>query len=425
MRMTGLSLDNIPPLSVPLGFFRVAPLFGFSAALLLILSPELLSQRWHPSLLAATHLLTLGFMAMVMLGALFQVLPVISSHSIPAATQAAPWIRVLLGSGTVVLAASLGTSAHAWLPLAMTLLVCGLGLFLLLLGVGLIKARQAGESVLAIRYAALSLAIASGFGIMQIFGYTMPSWVSYSPLTTDIHAGWGLAGWALLLVMGVSFQVIPMFHVAPAFPRWCRKGLPPVLFICLLASTLLPQDALWQQLGLLGIVSSALLFSANACQVLRQRKRKIRDETVRFWYLALFNLGLAALLALLTLTPLQRLPLAYWSGVVFIAGFALSVIFGMLQKIVPFLIYLHLQRACLTNPMALASLPTMKALLPSTRAAVQFNLHCAVLVSLYLAVTTPLPAFIAGALMAADFAWLFVSIQQATRKYQASLETLA
>ena len=89
MKMTGLSFDNIPPLWIPFRFFMTAPLFGIAAGLLLALSPDSWLSRWHPALLGFTHLLTLGFMAMVMLGALFQLMPVVSSQSIPAARRIA------------------------------------------------------------------------------------------------------------------------------------------------------------------------------------------------------------------------------------------------------------------------------------------------------------------------------------------------
>ena len=76
MNLTGLSLDEAPPIRIPLRFFLVAPIFGVLAGILLIVSPELLSNRWLPATIAFTHLLTLGVGALVMLGALFQVMPV-------------------------------------------------------------------------------------------------------------------------------------------------------------------------------------------------------------------------------------------------------------------------------------------------------------------------------------------------------------
>ena len=74
----GLSLEQAPPFSVPLRFFLTAPWFLVVAALLILWQgPAIFASRWHPATLALTHLLTLGFMAQVMLGALLQMLPVV------------------------------------------------------------------------------------------------------------------------------------------------------------------------------------------------------------------------------------------------------------------------------------------------------------------------------------------------------------
>ncbi|MHB0982634.1 MAG: hypothetical protein ACYC02_04540, partial [Thiobacillus sp.] len=79
----GLSFGQAPPYSLPLRFFLTAPLFLLAAAGLIVWAPEALASRWTPYTLALTHALTLGFLAMVMLGALLQMLPVVAGSSIP------------------------------------------------------------------------------------------------------------------------------------------------------------------------------------------------------------------------------------------------------------------------------------------------------------------------------------------------------
>ena len=77
-QQTGLSFEQAPPFSLPLRFFLTAPLFLLAAAVLIVLAPDALASRWTPQALALTHALTLGFLAMVMLGALMQMLPVVA-----------------------------------------------------------------------------------------------------------------------------------------------------------------------------------------------------------------------------------------------------------------------------------------------------------------------------------------------------------
>ena len=66
-----LSFDKAPPFAAPLRFFLTAPLFALLAGALLLVEGEgMFASRWTPGLLAATHLVTVGFMLQVMLGAL-------------------------------------------------------------------------------------------------------------------------------------------------------------------------------------------------------------------------------------------------------------------------------------------------------------------------------------------------------------------
>jgi len=78
MNTAGLSLEQAPPISIPFRFFLTAALFGVVAASLsLYLGPDLFLTRWSPMTVGLVHSFTLGVIAMVMCGALTQMLPVI------------------------------------------------------------------------------------------------------------------------------------------------------------------------------------------------------------------------------------------------------------------------------------------------------------------------------------------------------------
>jgi len=76
-----LSYDAAPAFSTPLRFFLTAPAFGIAAGATPLAVPELLDSRWTPGALAVTHLMAVGFMLSVMLGALLQILPVVAGRS--------------------------------------------------------------------------------------------------------------------------------------------------------------------------------------------------------------------------------------------------------------------------------------------------------------------------------------------------------
>jgi len=420
MNLTGLSLDNIPSIGTPLRFFLVAPAFGIFAGLLLIGYPELLANRWLPATFAFTHLLTLGVGAMVMLGALFQVLPVVSNSAVPGDRIIAPWVHHGMVWGTLALTVGFLTSSAWLMGLAAVLLASGFGLFVSAFGTGLVRAHPAGDTTVTLRLAALSLVATLVLGGMQLSLHLWPEAGLYLPRQTELHAFVGGFGWVLLLVMGVSFQVIPMFHVAPAFPHWVCRQLTLVIFTANAVVLLAGEPVAAYALPL--TLAAAMLYAAVALKVLMARKRKLVDYTVRFWQLGLSQLFAAALLALGLIFVeggAWRAPVELLLGLVFALGFVLSVMLGMLQKIVPFLVYLHLQRMTLTNPQTMrVKLPHMKALIPTERSRWQYRLQLLLLPCIYLAPWVPWMAVIAGLIMMAAFGWLGYCLWGAWHQYQ-------
>ncbi|MCR4297804.1 MAG: hypothetical protein NUV75_03465, partial [Gallionella sp.] len=106
MKIASLSPDQAPPISVPLRFFAVAPVFLALAALLLATAGgNPFADLRSPAQIAATHHITLGFMAMVMFGAIQQLLPVVIGSPMPV-PRLVTWFTLLpLIAGTLLLSA--------------------------------------------------------------------------------------------------------------------------------------------------------------------------------------------------------------------------------------------------------------------------------------------------------------------------------
>ena len=289
MKTAGLQLQYIPPLKIPFRFFVSAPLFGILAAMLLLgSSTGGWPSRWLPEVIAATHLLTLGFMATIMLGALFQVLPVLSGHSIPGQRWLAPVVHLLIAGGTLALGAAFISADHGWKLTAIVLLGGGFSLFIGTLGLRLIRPDGSGDSVFAIRLAALSLLISVTLGIIMLGAYMGLQIPHYLANNGIAHLRFALLGWVLLLIMGVSYQIIPMFHVTPDYPRYLRRILPTIIFTALLVLMVSSNNLL--TIG----TTSALILAAGIYALLslylfQQRKRRITDYTIHFWKLGLGN----------------------------------------------------------------------------------------------------------------------------------------
>jgi hypothetical protein len=446
MNPSGLRLDQAPPFSVPLRFFLTAPLFAvLAAALLAWQGPEMLASRWTPALLAATHLLTLGFLTMVMMGALMQMLPVLAGAPVPRARAVAGIVHVLLAGGVPAL--SLNFLAP-WSPLrllALALLGGGILLFLGAAAFSLARTNAKNPSVSAMRLALAGLAVTALVGLALVWLAGRSTGTRAPPLT-DIHLAWGLIGWVALLVTGVAYQVVPMFQLTPAYPPWMRRFLAPALFLLLAALS----AGLWlapasDRAGVAARLVAAVIAAALAAVALttlslqRRRRRRLPDVTVRFWVLAMTSLLLGIGLwlgALGGVVSSPRLPLLL--GTLGIVGFASSAIHGMLYKIVPFLAWLHLQNF-IGKEMGRASarpepprgehardiryaLPNMKEILPDRRIRPHPWIHAAALALLFIAMLAPQPwIYPAAFMMAVSYGWLLANLISAARLYRRRL----
>jgi len=95
----GLSLDQAPPLSIPSAFFLTISVGILAAGCILIATgAAALSTPWAPQTLALAHAGTLGVLAMGMVGALYQMTPVIAGTPVPF-TRIAHIVQALLLAG--------------------------------------------------------------------------------------------------------------------------------------------------------------------------------------------------------------------------------------------------------------------------------------------------------------------------------------
>ncbi|MEO7030756.1 MAG: hypothetical protein ABI351_08155, partial [Herbaspirillum sp.] len=189
-----LAFKESPRLSTPLRFFLSAPAFALLAGLLLLWSgPQTFTTRWGVSTLAATHLLTLGFLGSVMIGALMQILPVVTRIAVPWRDTSSITIHLLLTLGTLLLAAAF-LSTHA--VLFRLAIVCLVGCFSWLLAIcalGLWRAHsdpsaRSNATLRSIRLAliALTLTVTLGVSLASAFAWSITPPLTL-PLLTDLH----------------------------------------------------------------------------------------------------------------------------------------------------------------------------------------------------------------------------------------------
>ncbi|MEO6148387.1 MAG: hypothetical protein ABIT70_15350, partial [Sulfuriferula sp.] len=408
-------------ISVPFRFFLGAPLFLLLAALILLVSgPQALMSRWTPALLALTHLVTLGFLSMTMIGALMQMLPVVADSSMPQPQLVAWMVHIPLVAGTAMLASGLFFSQTDMLDAAIFMLAFALGVFLIAAAYSLATSRVRHATTRAMLFAGIALALTVGLGtalVGTLSGYF------HLPMQelVGLHVAWGLPGWVGLLVMGVAYQVVPMFQLTPAYPARLTRWLGGSVFWLLCAwslTSLIPSPlASWGGSLVAGGIAIGFAVFAGATLYLQQkRRRRIVDVTQQFW-----RIGMLSLLAAVALwggaqqvpgiAADPRYPIVL--GVLFMFGFAVSVVSGMLYKIVPFLVWFHLQGRLPKG----STVPNMKQIVPDHAARRQMQAHATTLLLLLGSIAWPVLIYPAALALGFASCMLWLNLLAAARLY--------
>ncbi len=405
-----LSLEQSPPLRTVLRYFVATPLFALLAAALLVWQgPAALQSRWSPVTLALTHLFTLGALGMSMVGALIQILPVVAGVELARAKLMTPAVHGLLGAGTLALAGGF-LCAEPWLfRAALAMLLPALLWLGASVTIALWQPHAAGAAPmlgtvrLALAALLVTLILAAMLGASFAWpGLSMPLAL---PRATDLHAMWGVLGWGGLLVAGVAFQVVPMFQVTPLYPAGVHQQLGVAVFLLLAAaSTGVP-------LARIALLLAYAGFAGVTWWLLARRKSPAPDAMTLFWRMSMASL---AAICVLWLVPadLAGPGRALALGVLAIVGFLYSAVNGMLYKIVPFLVWRHLQERAAPGQRP----PGVKLIIPDDRARAQFHAQAAALALLLAACWFPASlARPAGMALAVSALWLLWNLAGALR----------
>jgi len=369
MELTGLSTDQAPPISAPIRFFLTAPLFAIFAGLLIFgTDAEVLMSRFSYETIAVTHAITIGFLGFVMLGALTQMLPVLAGvkvYKVEALTISSYLILVV---GIVSMVFGLYFQKHTFSYVATFALSIG---FLMLVVPMLFSLKNVINVTPTIRAMKVSLVFALVsvlLGAYLLLSHAGSSTGSIHGVLANIHSVWAIFGFGGILIIGVAFQVLPMFYVAPRFKQFCKRRVVWLISLGLV---------LWAVLNILGTnyeflakIWIGLFFWAFVTTVwikLNQRRRPITDVTVWYWRSSsiFLSVGIFTWIFNSFINNELIVPISILIG----GGFIISIMIGMLYKIIPFLVWFHL------NARGYMNIPTMNEMIDKKFAKVQYVLY--------------------------------------------------
>lgn len=329
-------------------YFAPATLYLTAGSIALVaVAPELASGLYaSPRVAATTHLLTLGWITLSIFGALNQILPV--ALEVPLASR---WLAHAtlagLAPGAGLFAAGIASGStslqHAGIALVSFAIITGIGNVAVTLARS--RTRDVTWTAMALAIAFLGSTLVLGVALLHNLhtGFIAAARLRY--LAAHIHVA--LVGWALVMIVGVSHRLLPMFLVAHgARTHWSARSVAALATgTVLLAAGLLANLAPMTLAGVASLVGGVAMFAIQALAFFRARVRRSLDPGMHFIAAAIVLMTLAAPIgAVLAAAPARSGRLATTYVFTALAAGVTTYIMGAYYKIIPLLAWLAGQR---------------------------------------------------------------------------------
>lgn len=328
-------------------FYAYAAFSFLVAAVLLVLSSKAFgSHYFQPPVLAVTHTMALGWGTMMILGASHQLFPVMIEGKLYS-NLLAYLSFALTGIGIPLLVYAFYTFNMNFPAQCGAFLINGGVLcFLINITASLVASKKRNVHALFVFTATLWLLTTTIMGLLLVFNFTLAIFKSDSLHYLSLHAHLGIAGWFLLLVIGVGTRLIPMFLISKytnAPLLWIIFTLINAALLSFIGVYLYTRGGYLFAFPMAAVFAAVFLFCWYCYQSYKKRIRKQTDNQVGISLLSALMMGiplvlLAVMIILLVVSRVDtRLVMAYGFSIFF--GWITAIIFGMTFKTLPFIIW--------------------------------------------------------------------------------------
>ncbi|KAB7889913.1 hypothetical protein [Poseidonibacter ostreae] len=363
----GLSLEQAPPINVPIKFFLSAPIFGVLLGLLFLFTPFVeVSNQYSYAAIAAVHLFTLGILSMIIFGAMQQMMPVLAGSVIKRPLLFGNVVHTSLVLGTLGLCSSFFFEIKMLLHLGVLFLSIAFLFFFSITIKLLFKVEFLTSTVKAMRLFSVSGLLTFFLGLFLGISHMSGNMGENYTVFLNSHILFASFGFAALLIIGVSFQVIPMFYVAQDFAKVVQNKMPLFIFFLLFLSFFFFFFKINFFILKVLFVFIFITYSYFGLKSLNNRKRPVFDITLWYWKLSLIMFILSMVLWLFDIFESS-----FILAVVFAFGFLYSLLQGMVYKIIPFLSWFHL------SSKGHFSIPTIREFIEEKNIKYHFFFHSA------------------------------------------------
>ncbi len=330
-----------PSVTLPLRYLIAASAAFVLAALgVPWLASDLAGHYYQPRIVALVHTVTLGWITLTIMGASFQLIPIVLERPIWS-ERLARWQFLVLVPGIAGMVAHFAIGQRSGLLWAAGLTSVGVALYLLNIAATLRGLARVTFTARLMVLAWVGLILTVGFGILLGLDRVRPFLPGEFYPTLHAHFHLALLGWIMPMVIGVAARVYPMFLLAGEPQGWpgslqfwgIAVGVPALVTALLALPALVAPAAVVVAAAVGGHVTWVV-------GMVRSRRRPALDWGLRFVLTGTLLLAAATLVGLgfaFGLIEGPRLGLTY--TILALGGWISLTIVGMMLKIVPFLVW--------------------------------------------------------------------------------------
>lgn len=342
-------INKVPPASLVLPHYAFAAIAFLVLTILMFFSSDsFVGHYFNPKLLAVTHIATLGWGSMIIFGTLYQLVPVILNTELYSITLGKlTFVSFVLGI-TLLVNAFWTFSVGILIQMAAVFLLMGASLFFINI---ILTARKVKRFTIEAEFIVSSTI---WFWLTVLVGTLLAFNFSYVFLPKDqlhylkLHAHIGIAGWFVLLIMGVSSKLIPMFLLSTVTDNKKLKYAFNLINVSIIGFMI---DSLFLNGNGRGIIyfliaiSGLMFYLAFLIETYKKRARKVLDIGMKHSFYAVIIITIPAIFGFLANTDLvsnsaDSLQVTIMFGVSIFLGFISTLILGLTFKTLPFIVWL-------------------------------------------------------------------------------------
>ena len=337
---------HAPSVALPLQFILTGIVALLAGNVWLVLHPDLLATyHYNQYIIAATHLFVLGWICSVVMGAMYQLVPVALETRLHS-EKLARWHFVLhvvgfVGMVVMFLRWDMKQVGHFGSVLAV-----GVGLFIYNLVRTLARIPRRNVVAFGIASSMFWLSMTVLAGLFLASAKFWPQINPFDPIAAmHAHAHLGGLGFFVMMIVAVGFKLVPMFTLGEMQSArragWSlallNAGLAGVFISILLSSP-------WKIVFAFVVLAGLALYGWEIVAILRVRKRRSLDWGIKYFLTAIALLIPVSALGIVLAWP--QLPKTMLTaqlenvyGFLTFIGVVTFAILGMLYKVVPFLVW--------------------------------------------------------------------------------------